>query len=203
MITIRLAEKKDVKSILAIYQPFIENTPVSFEEIVPTVAQFWERIQKTLQDYPWLVCEINRDIAGYAYATAHRERASYRWTKEVSVYVHPDYIRCGIGCGLYTSLIELLKLQGVKNILAGITLPNKSSVAFHEKFGFSKIGVYRAVGFKLGRWHDVGWWEMKIDDPNNKPDKRLRKLDEIVDTEGWKAAIEMGIENIKNVLPPF
>ena len=202
MITIRLAQKKDAESILAIYRPFIENTPVSFEETIPTMEQFWERIQKVLQDYPWLVCEINYDIAGYAYATAHRERASYRWTKEVSVYVHPNYIRRGIGTGLYTALLELLKLQGVKNILAGITLPNKGSLAFHENFGFSRIGVYTKVGFKFGCWHDVEWWELKIDDPNTNPD-RLRKLDEIVDTEGWKAAIEMGIENIKNVLPPF
>jgi L-amino acid N-acyltransferase YncA len=200
MITIRLAQKKDAESILAIYRPFIENTPVSFEESVPTVEQFWERIQKTLQDYPWLVCEINRDIAGYSYATSHRQRASYRWTKEVSVYVHLDYKRRGIGFGLYTALIELLKLQGVKNILAGITLPNKGNVAFHEKFGFTRIGVYKAVGFKLGRWHDVGWWELKVDDPNNKPDKRLKKLDEIVNSEGWKVAIEKAMGKIKPTL---
>lgn len=199
MITIRLAKKKDANSILAIYRPFIEKTPVTFEETVPTVAQFWERIQKTLPDYPWLVCEINHDIAGYTYATAHRERASYRWTKEVSVYVHPNYMRHGIGVGLYTALIELLKLQGVKNILAGITLPNKGSVDFHESFGFSSIGIYTAVGFKLGRWHDVGWWELRVDHSENRPDKKLKTLDEVVNSEDWNAAIEKGMEKIKRV----
>lgn len=197
MIQIRLTEQKDTASILAIYEPFIKETPVSFEEIVPSVEDFWERIREVLKENPWLVCEIDGQIAGYAYATEHRKRVAYRWTKEVSVYVHPDFQRKGIANGLYTSLVELLKFQGVTNVLAGITLPNEKSVKFHENFGFAKIGVYTGIGYKMNRWHDVGWWEMKIGDLNREPLSTLKNTIEIHRTREWNDAMEKGLEMIR------
>lgn len=197
MTIIRLTEQKDTASILAIYEPFIKETPVSFEETVPTVEEFWLRIKNVLKYYPWLVCDIDGRIAGYAYATEHRKRAAYRWTKEVSVYVHPDIQRKGIANGLYTALIELLKLQGVTNVLAGITLPNEKSVKFHEHFGFTKIGIYTGTGYKMSQWHDVGWWEMKIGNQRDKPVSNLKNLSALSGTPEWNQAIEKGLKKIR------
>ena len=196
MISIRLAKKRDTKSILEIYKPYITDTPVSFEETVPSEIEFRKRIQKVITEYPWLVCEINNSVVGYAYASSHRDRSCYRWTKEVSVYIHKEYRNRGIAKGLYTSLIEILKIQGVINVLAGITLPNEKSVLFHESLGFKKVGVYTSIGFKFGKWHDSGWWQLKVNTKLSTPNNELKKLNLIIDTDGWKVAINKGLSKI-------
>ena len=159
---IRLATEGDAEGILAIYAPIVRETAISFEVEPPDVNAMRRRIADTLAHLPWLVCERRGEILGYAYAGTHRTRAAYQWSVDVSVYVHARIRRSGVGRALYTSLLRLLDLQGFYNIYAGITLPNAASVRLHESLEFQPIGVYRAVGYKLGAWHDVGWWHLAL-----------------------------------------
>jgi len=161
---IRIAKADDSESILKIYAPYIENTSYTFEMDVPTVDSFKERISAYLQNWPWLVCEINGVIAGYAYGSRHRERVAYQWSVESSVYVHDDYQRMGVAQALYRALIGILKLQGFRNLYAVINLPNDKSVSFHEKSGFEYFATYKNVGYKLGRWKNVGWWQLQLNE---------------------------------------
>jgi len=138
------------------------ESPISFEIEVPTVNDFAGRIEQTLPEFPWLVAIIDNKIAGYAYACRHRERTAYQWSAEVSAYVAPNCHRSGIGRGLYLELFEILRRQGYFNAFAGIALPNDISVAFHESLGFKPAGVYPETGYKFNRWHDVGWWALRL-----------------------------------------
>ena len=190
---IRLAEKRDVAGILEIYSPFILDTSVTFEESVPDEVSFWERIQGIMEELPFLVCEIGGRIAGYAYASAYRSRASYRWTKEVSVYIHPDFYRKRVAQGLYTSLHEMVRYQGIADLLAIITLPNESSVTFHEHCGYRKCGEFARVGYKLGQWQTVGWFELFLQDETQVPKDRILTLNEITGSEVFQQAIEKGL----------
>jgi L-amino acid N-acyltransferase YncA len=166
---IRLAVPSDAPGILEIYRPFIETTPVTFETEVPAVAQVEERIAAALQFAPWLVGTDARGIVGYAYATKYRERAAYQWCVEVSLYVREGDRRQGVGRSLYRSLFALLRLQGFRAANAVITLPNAASVGLHEALGFRPIGVHTLVGFKLGRWHDVGHWQLELGERRSEP----------------------------------
>ena len=195
---IRLAEKRDVPGILEIYSPFVLNTSVTFEEIVPDEDSFWERIQGIMAELPYLVCEINGRIAGYAYASGYRSRASYRWSKEVSVYIHPDYQRKRVAHALYTSLNETVRYQGIADLLAIITMPNEPSVAFHEQFGYRKCGEFSKVGFKLGQWQNVGWFELFLQDESQAPKNPILTLNEISGLPIFQEAIRKGLEKLKN-----
>lgn len=170
MITIRLATPDDAASILAIYAPYIETTSFTFETETPTVDQFAKRISNYLENWPWLVCEIDGKIAGYAYGTLYRERTAYQWCTESSVYIHDDYLKMGIAKALYGALFEILKRQGFRNIYAVINLPNDRSVAFHESLGFKHFADYEQVGYKLGKWKTVGWWRLVINDFGLEPE---------------------------------
>lgn len=170
---IRLANKFDVVQILDIYRPYIENTSISFETIVPSIEEMATRIECVLATTPWLILEENNIILGYAYASKHRERAAYKWSVDVSAYVRQDHRGKGIGKVLYTALLSVLRLQGYCNVYAGICLPNESSVGIHEYFGFKKIANYTKVGYKSGQWHDVGWWELFLEQHNTKPAEPL------------------------------
>jgi phosphinothricin acetyltransferase len=194
--TIRLAERKDVPGILEIYSPFILNTAVTFEETVPDEESFWKRMQEIMIELPILVCEIDGKITGYAYASGYRSRASYRWTKEVSVYIHPGFHRRKIADALYTSLHELVRYQGISNLLAIITMPNESSVAFHEYFGYRKCAEFSKVGYKLGAWQNVGWFELFIQDEKQSPKDPVLHLDEIKGLPVFQEAIQKGLEKI-------
>jgi phosphinothricin acetyltransferase len=169
--TIRPASPKDAAQILEIYAPFCLETPVSFETQPPTVAELRRRITKTLALFPWLVSEQDGMIVGYAYASRHRERAGYRWSVDVSVYVREGHRQKGLGRALYLSLFAILRLQGFWNILAGITLPNPASVALHESMGLKPVAVYKRIGFKCGRWHDVGWWLLALAPTAGEPEE--------------------------------
>jgi phosphinothricin acetyltransferase len=177
---IRCATENDVDGILAIYGPFVAETPVSFETEIPSASEMWNRISSILTELPYLVCEIDGKIAGYAYASNFRQRKSYQWSKEVSVYVAPELRGRHIATGLYFSLIEILKKLGVANLLAGITVPNPASINFHESLGFRKCGEYTKVGYKLGVWHSVGWWELRLIPENISP-QSLISFSEIKD----------------------
>jgi phosphinothricin acetyltransferase len=190
---IRLAEEKDVKGILEIYTPFILDTTVTFEESVPDEASFWQRMQDIMEALPFLVCEIDGRIAGYAYASGYRNRASYRWTREVSVYIHPDFYRRKVGYALYTSLNEMVRYQGVANLLAIITMPNESSVAFHEHVGYKKCAEFSKVGYKMNQWLNVGWFELFLQDESLAPKERILPLKEITNLPIFEEAIQKGL----------
>jgi phosphinothricin acetyltransferase len=186
--TIRFATPKDARAIREIYAPFCEGTPVSFETQPPSVAEIRRRITKTLKALPWLVSEQAGKVVGYAYASRHRERAGYRWSVDVSVYVRAGYRGRGIGRALYSSLFAILELQGFRNIVAGISLPNPASVALHESMGMQKIGVYPGIGFKCGRWHDVGWWQLASGAREGEPEEP-RELPTVRDLPECEAAL--------------
>src|SRR5262245_39478674 len=157
---IRLARESDADALAAIYGPIVESTAISFETIVPDAHEMARRVNETLRSHPWLICDLDSRVIGYAYATKHRLRGAYQWSVDTSVYTDGRYRRQGVGQGLYRSLVGILAAQGFFNAYAGIALPNPASVALHESVGFRALGVYRRVGYKLGRWHDVGWWQL-------------------------------------------
>jgi phosphinothricin acetyltransferase len=159
---IRLARAEDARAIQAIYAPIVSHTPISFETIPPSVEEMSQRIERTLRSYPWLIYEDAGELLGYAYANQHRVRSAYQWSVDVSVYVHENGRRQGIGRKLYTALFKLLREQGFYNVYAGITLPNPASIALHEAMGMQPLGVYNNVGYKLGAWYDVGWWQGQL-----------------------------------------
>jgi L-amino acid N-acyltransferase YncA len=189
--TIRLATPGDAGQIHEIYAPFCESTPVSFETEVPTVEEMARRISKTLPYHPWLVCDLGGQLLGYAYASKHRERAAYRWSVDVSVYVREGRRRAGLGRALYTSLFAILRLQGFTTALAGTTLPNPGSVGLHTAMGFLPVGVYRAIGFKCGQWHDVAWWQLPLRSHEGQPAEPL-ELGHALAMPEWAEAIDAG-----------
>jgi len=166
---IRLASSADAEAIAAIYRPIVDATAISFETVAPSPAEISRRIASILEIAPWLVYQDGDGIAGYAYGSRHRDRAAYQWSVDVSVYVAEGTRRRGIGRALYEALFPLLRLQGFYAAYAGITLPNAASVGLHEAVGFRPVGVYRAVGYKLGAWHDVGWWQLSLRDRVPEP----------------------------------
>ena len=169
MIELRLAKPADSGDILAIYAPYIEKTSFTFETDVPSPEAFAERISSYLESWPWLVCEVDGVIAGYAYAARYRERVAYQWSVESSVYIHDDHQRKGIARILYSALFKILKRQGFRNVYAVINLPNEKSVAFHESLGFSYFATYEQVGYKLGHWKNVGWWRLIVNEFDQEP----------------------------------
>lgn len=195
-IQIRVVQQKDIQDILEIYEPFVLKSAVSFEEEVPSLEKMWQRVALIVTELPFLVCEINKKVVAYVYASNHRQRGAYRWSKEVSVYVHPDFRKNKIASALYFCLFEILKIQGVITVLAGITLPHPSSVGFHEKLGFNKVAEYKAVGFKFGQWHNVGWWEMKLHPELFVPKEIITPFVDIQDGLFMKDIFEKGKEAI-------
>ncbi len=167
---LRLARPLDAAGIRAIYAPVVRDTPTSFEIVPPSIEEMGARVLKTLTQYPWLVCSARGRVLGYAYAGGHSERAAYRWSVNVSVYVHARARRLGVGQALYGTLFAILRLQGFVRAYAGITLPNEASVGFHESFGFTPVGTFGRVGYKLGAWHDVGYWQMAVKSSSGRPD---------------------------------
>jgi L-amino acid N-acyltransferase YncA len=166
---LRIASIKDADQIVEIYAPYVLNTNISFETVVPTVEEMQKRIESVLTANPWIVLEEDGLILGYAYATKHRERAGYRWSVDSSIYVRQGLRGKGIGKALYSALLPILKLQGYYNVYAGICLPNEASVGIHESFGFMKIGHYSKVGYKSGQWLDTGWWGLSLREPAAEP----------------------------------
>jgi len=156
------ATEADAASLLAIYRPFVESTAVSFETVAPTMDEFAARIAKALAGWQWLLAEKAGQCIGYAYGSAHRERSAYRWSVEVSAYVHPSHHRQGVGRTLYERLLEDLARKGFCNAYAGVTMPNESSIALHRNLGFESIGVFKSVGRKFGKWHDVAWFQRPL-----------------------------------------
>jgi L-amino acid N-acyltransferase YncA len=151
----------------------VRDTAVSFEEQVPTVDEFHQRIRETSLTHPWLVLEDAGRVVGYAYGSPHRARAAYRWAADVTVYVAPSHHRRGVARRLYTELMQRLRRQGLRMACAGVTLPNDASIALHRALGFTPVGVYRQIGWKHGAWHDVSWWQLDLDPELGAPHEPL------------------------------
>ena len=173
------------------------DTIISFETEAPSAPEMRRRIEETLQRFPWLVCERAGRVLGYAYAGAHGTRAAYRWSVDVSAYVHEGARRSGVGRALYTSLFSLLSLQGFYNAYAGAALPNAASVGLHEAVGFRPVGVYRGVGYKLGAWHDVGWWHLALRERRADPNPPSY-LPSMPASEEWRAALASGLPLLRS-----
>jgi phosphinothricin acetyltransferase len=194
---IRLATGDDAGAIRDIYAPFCDGSShVSFEVEAPSVEEIRRRIAKTLEKYPWLVAEEDGAILGYVYAGQHRERAAYRWSVDVSVYIGQVRRRSGVGRGLYRSLFEALKLQRFVTAFAGATLPNDASVGLHRAMGFEEVGVYRKVGFKAGAWHDVIWWRLPLQESPAAPGEPLT-MEQAAQLDGWEDALASGRKLIR------
>jgi L-amino acid N-acyltransferase YncA len=169
--TIRSADPdRDAAACAAIYAPSVESTPTSFELVPPDAAEFAHRIEAYSATHQFLVAEADGEVIGYAYACRWRERQAYDWAVEVSVYVAAGHQGRGVGHALYLELLDRLCAQGFHVAVAGITLPNPASIALHERLGFKSIGALREIGWKMGAWHDVGYWELILQpDPPGPP----------------------------------
>jgi L-amino acid N-acyltransferase YncA len=160
---IRDAIPDDGPALAAIYNPYIDDTVVTFEYERVTGAEMGRRVVEVqAAQLPWLVAMRDGRVAGYAYATSWRARAAYRHCAEVTVYLHTDAFRGGVGTALYLALIERLRERGMHVLLGCIALPNDASVALHEKLGFEKVAHFPEVGSKFGRWVDVGFWQKTL-----------------------------------------
>lgn len=167
--TIRFAVPEDAPALLAIYGEYIDTT-ITFEYVLPTEAEFAERIRSTREFYPYLVaCGADGRPIGYAYAHRAWERAAYGWTAELSIYLTRSAGRQGLGRTLYTMLIRLLRLQGIRSVYGVVTQPNVPSSAFHEKMGFTRTGLMHRAGYKNGVWRDVAWYEKEIAPHDDAP----------------------------------
>jgi phosphinothricin acetyltransferase len=177
LIDIRAATPDDAAAIAAIYAPYVIGGTVSFENVAPDAAEMRARMEKAAGYYPWLVVTNGegdeRGVIGYAYANAFRDRPAYRYVVETSIYVAGDAQQRGVGRLLLHALIDTLRAQNFTQAITVITLPNEASVALHESQGFRRAGQYREIGFKMGRWIDVGFWQRELNDSAVPPEEPL------------------------------
>jgi phosphinothricin acetyltransferase len=166
---LRPALPEDCPALLAIYRPYVEETSVSFETEPPAAAEFCDRIVTFSEKFPYLVAEEQGEILGYAYAHPFHVRAAYGWTVETSIYVAQNRRGTHVGTRLYTALLRLLALQGVKTACAVVTIPNEPSLEFHKAMGFQVSGVMPDFGFKLGQWHPVGYLTLALGEKTVPP----------------------------------
>ncbi len=192
---IRLAEEKDMQEMLEIYKPFVEKTAITFDLKVPTLAEFKQKLNRSMHDAPCLVCELDGIIAGYAFASEYRSKAAYTWTRELTVYVKEEYKTKKVGTALYLPLISILKMQNYRHLVAAITLPNIPSVNFHERLGFLPVGVFDNIGIKFGKAQRVGWWQMSIQDVY-EPAREIVSYRTILATPEGRQALERGMNRI-------
>lgn len=156
---VRPATFADAGACRGIYAPHITDSWVSFEEEVPPLSEMARRIEANGSSHGWLVAEEAGCIAGYAYGSSHRTREAYRTSCDVAVYIDMAFARRGVGRALYGELLPMLKARGYHAAFAGIALPNPASIGLHEANGFTLVGIYKEVGWKMDGWRDVGWWQ--------------------------------------------
>jgi L-amino acid N-acyltransferase YncA len=193
---IRLATTADGPSLARIYGPAVTDHATSFELEAPDGAEMARRVERLITRTPWLVCERESVVIGYAYASPHRDRWSYQWSVEVSAYVAVSAHRSGVGRALYTSLFAVLVAQGFRNAYAGITLPNPPSVRLHEAVGFTPVGTYRGIGYKFGAWHDVLWMERALAPRTTDPSPPT-PLPQIVGHAGFNGIVATGLSLLR------
>ena len=159
---LRDAQPSDADAICSIYNEYILNTTITFEETPLNAEEMASRIRLVTQSYPWLVYEEDSRIVGYAYAGKWKERSAYRYSVETAIYMDSRHVGKGIGTQLMNELLKRLKAVSLHSVISGIALPNPASIALCEKFGFKKIAHFSEVGYKMNRWIDVGYWELLL-----------------------------------------
>jgi phosphinothricin acetyltransferase len=189
--TLRLVREDDAEHIAAIYAPYANRTAVSFAYRAPTAEEYRERIRRTIARLPWVVCERDGIVVGYAYASPHRLSPAYRWSVETSIYVHPEHHRTGIGRALYATLLQALHLLGYHRAYAGVTDPNPASVGLHEAVGFERFATFEEVGYKLGAWQSVIWLVYRLGNDDHPPTEP-RLFPDLLGTPEWDAALGAG-----------
>ena len=160
---IRPVTAADAPALAAIYNPYIRDTTITFEEEPVAAEEMAARIAKVTEAHPWLVWEEAGRVLGFAYASPWRARAAYRHSTETAIYVAMDQQGRGLGTALYRALLDELRTRGFHLVLGGVALPNEASVRLHERLGFRKAGHMREAGRKFGRWIDVGFWERLLE----------------------------------------
>lgn len=159
---IRSCNTKDAESVCDIYNHYIETSVATFEEDCLQAIDMEQRIKANFDNYPWLVCEDQDQIVGYAYASLWKQRSAYKNSVESTVYIKQGFHGKGYGSVLYQSLLDELKLTDLHTVVAGITLPNEASVLLHERLGFEKSAHFKQVGRKFDQWLDVGYWQLML-----------------------------------------
>lgn len=158
---IRPVTEEDAPAITGLYNPYITNTTITFEEEPVRAEEMLQRIHKVLAiPFPWLCAEVNGRLAGYAYAARWRERSAYRFVAESTIYMDPAFSGQGIGRQLYIELLNQLRAAGMHTVMGVITIPNPASIALHESLGFVKVAHFPEVGYKFNQWLDVGYWQL-------------------------------------------
>lgn len=159
---IRPVNKTDIPAICNIYNFYVKNTIITFEEEEVSAREIEKRIEEITKNFPWLVYVENGVVLGYAYASSWKSRSAYRFSAESTVYLSQESIGKGIGSKLYSDLIVEAKNKGIHSLIGGIAQPNDESVALHEKLGFQKCAHFKEIGFKFNKWIDVGYWEKRL-----------------------------------------
>lgn len=159
---IREVKLKDAAEICKIYNYYITNSTITFEESPVEVSEMVSRIEDVSKSLPWIVYEDSGQVVGYAYASKWKGRCAYRFSVESTVYLDPDFTTKGIGTQLYTKLLEEVRERGFHMVIGGVALPNIKSEKLHEKLGFKKVAHFSEVGYKFKKWIDVGYWEFKL-----------------------------------------
>lgn len=165
----RRATEEDVVSILAIYAPYVTDSAITFEYDVPSEEEFRQRIRTISAEYPYFVCESDGQIIGYAYAHRHMERAAYQWNAEISIYIRQGFTGKGLGKTMCQALIDLLRLQGIRNVFSCVTIPNERSAHLHHSMEFSTEGIFQNAGYKCGKWQTIAWFRKTIAPYTNEP----------------------------------
>jgi phosphinothricin acetyltransferase len=150
----------DAQSICGIYNEYVKNSTITFEEIPVSLEEMKRRIESATQNHPWLVYEIDEKVVGYTYGRKWRDRAAYRNSVETGTYLDSKFVGRGIGSELKRELLRALKERSFHAVISGIALPNPASIALNEKFGFKKVAHFKEVGYKFNKWIDVGYWEL-------------------------------------------
>lgn len=194
---IRFATSADSSGIREIYEPYVISTPITFDYDIPTQEEFENRIESSSGSYPWLVCEHKNEILGYAYAGKLRVKAAYQWSAESTIYLSQKFHRKGLGKILYETLLHILRLQGFVNVYAGVTVPNIKSEGFHKALGFYEVGIYKNIGYKLGRWHDVKWFQLHLNDHSDP--LPLKSIDRIETTAEFQKILNDANEKVNNI----
>lgn len=159
---IRSATAAEAPAICRIYNHYVVNTKITFEEAPVSTEEMAQRIEAVLKERVWLVLEETGAIVGYAYATAWRTRSAYRHSAESTIYLDAGACGRGLGKRLYSELIQRVRSLGMHRLIGGIALPNTASVALHESLGFRKVAHFTEVGRKFNEWVDVGYWELSL-----------------------------------------
>ncbi|NNM67016.1 MAG: N-acetyltransferase [Spirochaetales bacterium] len=157
---IRFVQPQDAPSLCGIYNPYVKNSIVTFEESEVTVQEMTRRISEA--SLPWFVLEDENAVQGYAYLAAWKQRSAYRYTAETTIYLREGTTGRGLGETLYTHLIQAARASSLRVLVACLALPNEPSRRLHEKLGFRKVAHFSRVGLKFERWLDVGYWELQL-----------------------------------------